>query len=480
VIYRKFYIYFCLITVGFTQTPDHLIFYRINTGVTDAEYVEIKNPTGFDIFIGDYYITDATKPADSSYYYNLPLGRNYWSHSINDFIARFPDDTIQAGEQFILSFHDSTRYYNYFDDYPDYALYGNMRYAVDGEQTISIIPNYSGIEMLQNPEVLILFKWQPGDSLVQDVDYFLWGDTTYGVSKTEISGYKSDTPLSFQAVMPSIFGDKIYQRRGNSEAFEIQYGGNGLTSHDETSENLLESWAILYNPTTLTSIETIIQGDPESDIGFETTLMGLIVEFGDKRSSNGPQIITIQDKDGFRMDLTIWNWDVALSSIGYMVDYYDPAEYVIQARGIVDNYRGNWQVEVASAEDILEAEIYMKQGIFSPDTVRTSVSINPAPFVVIPTLGERLDYSYSFPDDSRVIVRIFDLSGRFITTLVDRYFENSGTVIRNEDKSDWDGRDHLGQIVSPGTYLMHIEANQFQSGKSYTDVAPVVVGVKTN
>jgi hypothetical protein len=480
VIFRNIYLYFCLIVFGFSQTPDHLIFHRISPGEKDAEYVEIKNPTGFDIFIGDYYITDATKPVDSSYYFNLPSGENFWSHSINDFIARFPDTTVSAGSSFILSFHDSTRYFNYYNEYPDFTLSGNMLNAIEGEQTISIIPNYAGIEMLQNPEVLILFKWTEGESLVQDVDYFLWGDTTYGVSKTNGDGYQSDTPLSQQSVMPAISGDQIYQRRRTEEKDEILFGGNGITGHDETSENLIESWAVLFNPLSIMELSDIINGDPETDVDYLVTIMGLIVEFGDKRPSNGPQIITIEDHAGYRMDLTIWNWDVAQSSIGYMVDYYNPAEYVIQARGTVDNYRGNWQVEIASADDILEADIYLKEGIFSPDSMQTMVSINPAPFVLIPTLGERLDYSYSFPNDAKVIIRIFDLGGRFITTLVDRYFENAGTVVRNMDKSDWDGRDHLGQIVSPGTYIMHIEANQFHTGKSFIDYAPVVVGVKSN
>ena len=100
-----------------------------------------------------------------------------------------------------------------------------------------------------------------------------------------------------------------------------------------------------------------------------------------------------------------------------------------------------------------------------------------APYVIIPTLGERLDFYYSFPSNSRVIVRILDLNGLFITSLVDKYYQTGGIVERYEDTSDWDGRDHLGQIVPPGTYLIHIEASDFQSGKTTVDVAPIVVGV---
>ena len=87
-------------------------------------------------------------------------------------------------------------------------------------------------------------------------------------------------------------------------------------------------------------------------------------------------------------------------------------------------------------------------------------------------------FSGKFPSNSKVVVRIFDLNGTLITSLLEKYYESSGTINRIEDKSDWDGRNHLGQVVPPGTYLMHIEASNFQTGKTTSDIAPVVIGVK--
>ena len=46
------------------------------------------------------------------------------------------------------------------------------------------------------------------------------------------------------------------------------------------------------------------------------------------------------------------------------------------------------------------------------------------------------------------------------------------------NSSAWDGRDQLGQIVSPGTYIMHMEAMNPVTGETQTDAAPIVVGVK--
>ena len=107
-----------------------------------------------------------------------------------------------------------------------------------------------------------------------------------------------------------------------------------------------------------------------------------------------------------------------------------------------------------------------------------TTSIKPVPYVIIPTLGEKLDFTYSYSKNSRVIIRIYDLSGRFVTSLVDKYYEESATVFRVSDQSSWDGRDKLGQIVAPGTYIMHIETINPSTGATLMDAAPVVVGVK--
>ena len=70
------------------------------------------------------------------------------------------------------------------------------------------------------------------------------------------------------------------------------------------------------------------------------------------------------------------------------------------------------------------------------------------------------------------------LSLEVVTSLIDKYYEESATTFRDDDQSSWDGRDQLGQIVPPGTYIMHIEAMNPATGETQKDVAPIVVGVK--
>ncbi len=223
-------------------------------------------------------------------------------------------------------------------------------------------------------------------------------------------------------------------------------------------------------------------------LGQTVVIQGLLVDYFDVTVYNGPHSLTLEDDDGYQLECTIWpgDWDIPNSPQAFLVQ--PPfGKYVIRATGSVDIYEGNYQIGVTSFDDFDIVKIY---GCPDPTAQTneygdciypgefTEAAISPAPFVLIPALGEHLDYEYSFPANSRVIVRVFDLTGRFITSLVDEFYPESGQVVRDEDWAGWDGRDHLGQVVAPGTYFMHIEATDFKSGKTSTDIAPVVVGVK--
>ncbi len=117
------------------------------------------------------------------------------------------------------------------------------------------------------------------------------------------------------------------------------------------------------------------------------------------------------------------------------------------------------------------------EGIVEEDPYINYVEIKPEPYILIPGLGETLDFSYKFPENSQIRIRIFDISGRFITSLATEHRDNAATVYMNTGATAWDGRNDLGQIVPAGTYLIHIEAYNFSNGKTLRDIAPIVVGV---
>ena len=504
----------------FSLEADHIIFNKIVISPSEAELVSIYNPTQDAIDLSDYYLSDAEYSPVNANYYNLSTGSNYWSGFNSDFIAKFPEDTIIDSEETIIVALDAEENFNdYYGDYYSnlrvFYLQSDMLDALDGEDTIGSSANLS-----DNYEPLILFKWDGNSNpLIEDIDYFYWGDTEdpipalsfYGIDKTGHLTYKDDTPFNIQAqnILDAHQFGEAYVRISNIEDGEKNpidnpgFIGNGLTGHDETSEVFKDSWEIFsqsgctipedpnYNPNAIVDDGSCLTGEITHTIqdivtvpttGFtdedeyEATVLALIVDYDDVRPSNGPEVIVLEDNEGYRIDIVVWDWDVLSSGIGYMVTPGNLSDYVIIAKGTVGVYNGSYQFTIDSSDNIILYEVYHSGGEYIEKDI-IGPSIDPAPFVIIPTLGEKLDYSFSFPSNSKVVVKIFDFNGNLITSLFEKYYQNSGTIERIEDNSEWDGRDHLGQIVAPGTYLMHIETTNILSGQSAYDVAPIVVGI---
>jgi len=231
---------------------DHLVFTEVVLQPSDGEYVRIENPTGAPINLADYYLTDATDPANGKYYYNLPSGTDYWSGGSTDFIVRFPDQDLAANSALVVSITSSTSYQNTYGHAPDLALKEDFLPVVAGQTTIGAAPYF-----LDNTlETLVLFHWDGSSSIVQDVDYLLWGDTTYAVDKTDVAGYQPDTPIANQSVAPVALNGYKLIRAANNEGAEVSTSGNGITGHDETSEDLANTWIV----TTLDVTKPVITG----------------------------------------------------------------------------------------------------------------------------------------------------------------------------------------------------------------------------
>ena len=284
----------------------------------------------------------------------------------------------------------------------------------------------------------------------------------------------------------------------------------------DSEANMDQGSCLNFTDTTIEDIVTDFSIGACNTIGDEVKVWGKIIEY--TQITPTFWILSIIDDNGFIIEVLPGegseSWQINESYLDYLVDPYSYTEYTVSVHGIVGEYpdtngecEGKPQIITIGKESSIDDFIrYHTDGehfktdcsIFNFLTCEESIfctwdgdkstgecidkttvpaNIVVAPYVVIPSIGERINFMYSFAAGSRVIVRIYSLDGRFITSLVDKYYEKSGSVVRAEDLSDWDGRDHFGQIVQPGTYLIHIEATNFLTGHTSVDTAPIVVGV---
>jgi DNA/RNA endonuclease YhcR with UshA esterase domain len=201
-------------------------------------------------------------------------------------------------------------------------------------------------------------------------------------------------------------------------------------------------------------------------------LWGKIISRSDPFGTNTGANISLQDASGEVTTVRIWNstnilYDDGNNLINPDLDSLLQVGSLIEIAGIGGEYSGASQLQPAYKSDINE-KLEGQAGDYI-----ASLSVSPYPFV--PQLGEVIDYSYSFPSDARIKLRVFDTSGRLITTLYDEY---RGISFYNE--ASWNGRDNLNRLVPGGTYLIHLDIIDAITGKNYQKVAPVVIAVYKN
>jgi DNA/RNA endonuclease YhcR with UshA esterase domain len=174
----------------------------------------------------------------------------------------------------------------------------------------------------------------------------------------------------------------------------------------------------------------------------------------------GGSNVGLEDADGL---LTIRIWDTTNLLDDLTADSLLQVGNLVQVFGVASQYNGDGQLLAAYASDIQPYQ----EGEDSDGG--TSLTVAPYPFV--PQLAEKIQYTYKFPSNSRVTLRIFDMSGHIVTTLFEDYRSLSLEVTKT-----WNGRNEIYQVVAPGTYIMHLETVNRSTGEILTDMAPVVIG----
>ncbi len=312
--------------VLFLQMPflvlaaDHLLINEVVLQPSAGEYVLITNPTASSINLSNYYLTDGTDKANGKFYYNLPSGADYWSGSSTDFIARFPDTTISAGGSLILSMARNSDYETTYGSSPNLSLKDNMLDAIDTVSTIGGSPN---VKLDNTAESLILFYWDGLSATVQDVEYLVWGtDSTtasaYTIDKSGIATYLADTPVTQQSFMTThLDGYKLI--RTDDEGTESSSGGNGITGHDETSENLADTWSVVDLTIVKPQISTITVTPDDPETTEDITITADVTD--DLGISNVTLTYTFPSDTGTPVELAMTNtsgdtWSVTIPATG--------------------------------------------------------------------------------------------------------------------------------------------------------------------
>ncbi len=447
----------------------HLLISEIAVQPTAGEFVEIYNPTASPVNLSNYYLTDATNVGSGNYYYNIVTGANAGGGGFGDFNARFPDGAIIAAGDTLTIAMNGANFMSTFNVQPDFELFdtdaniSDMREALPGS-----INNQGGLS--NAGEAAILYFWDGQSDLVQDVDYVVWGDKAEAVDKTGVSidgpdadstpsTYLDDTPVAAQIPVadntPHGLNESI-QRSSADETDETDSNGNGITGHDETSENL----AVSFTAAAPTPAGTPISVNPPPEIS------NISISPAIPAANEAVTVSATVTDDGAVADVKLFysvngaaNDSVSMSSSGDTYSAIIPG----QADGAVVTYfiraRDN-QGAVAQSSTLS----YAIGGNLPPEI--SNIVQTPA----FPTPADNVQISADVTDDSSVV------SVRLYFSFNDAAFDSSDMILSG-------GNNYQAQIAAQpeGTrtvYFIRATDNQGASATSaqrnfiFTDATP--------
>ena len=235
-------------TGGASPGGSHLLISELGVSPSGGEFIEIWNPTNVAVDLSDIYVSD------NSSYTSMAAGQP-WSPVTNnpgtDFLARFPPNTVLAPNQvFVIA--GSPDFEMQFTRCPDFILATSAPSCSFGVIQPMVAPALGGIgdkagNLLSNDrEMVVLFRWDGKSSTVEDIDYLTWGtafEDATRADKTTVPGYAPDTPRAQQKPASAAPQGMSIERCNADEPGEKTSGGNGITGHDETSEDFGAAFA---------------------------------------------------------------------------------------------------------------------------------------------------------------------------------------------------------------------------------------------
>jgi hypothetical protein len=289
-------------------------------------------------------------------------------------------------------------------------------------------------------EMIMLYYWDGMSDLVSDVDYVLYNFASptpndEAVNKTGItidgpdadtlgSTYLDDTPEANQLSALSPTSGFSTQRTDYGEGAQVMSGGNGVTGADETSEDLDNTWVVDI---------------PTPFLAIPVELTSFTASVSDNAVTLNWSTATELNNHGFEIERKS---EGSFRTIGFVQGYGTTTETRIYS--FIDNnlavgqhsYRLK-QVDfngTSEFSDIVEVEI------LAPD-VYALVQNYPNPF------NPNTKITYSLAIDSKVTLKVFDVLGQEVVTLI------NGNVTAGIQEINFDA-----SSLNSGVYFYQIKA----------------------
>lgn len=364
-----------------------------------------------------------------------------------------PYDSINAANSPVVAVGDSSRVFLVYQRANDgntelyTSIYNSQTRTMGAEQALTADPNFSGLASAAATR----------DGVV----HVVWTDTRI-VARNQIwwkrfvpgAGWSADSQIVVSpgsATTPSLAATRsghlhlVYRdnRDGNNEIYYKEYTPAG-------------GWDLVDTRLTINSASQIqpqVDADPMDNV--------YVVWTDSRAGASNPDIWYMERKAG------VWGTETALVSAATELPPA-PGNSVQQFPGITHD--GIAELYVTWTDERLPASIgrnkdaYYKVGSGIVTAVETSLSPAlgrlmrnyPNPF------NPRTKIRFTLKRDAQALLRVYDVRGRLIRTLVDSFIAAGSRIV------EWDGTDDRGGSLASGTYFLRLDAGGDYESRTVT------------
>ncbi|HEU4723730.1 MAG TPA: FlgD immunoglobulin-like domain containing protein [Candidatus Eisenbacteria bacterium] len=384
-----------------------------------------------------YSIPTIGEPKSYNIYFRTFMSRG--GEGLGPEIQVSPYDSINAANSPVCVTGDSSRVFVIYQRANNgntelyYASYNALTRTMGAEQQLTNDPNFSGLASAASTrDGVIHVVWT--DNRIFARNQIWWKRFVPGI------GWSADSQIvvsAGSATTPSLAATRsghlhlVWRdnRDGNNEIYYKEYTPAG-------------GWDLVDTRLTINSASQIqpqVDADPMDN--------AYVVWTDSRVSASDPDIWYIERKAG------VWGPETAL-----VYSATDPTNSVQQFPGITHD--GIAELYVTWTDERLPASIgknkdaYYKVGTGFVTAVETSPSPTlarlmknyPNPF------NPRTKINFTLRRDAQALLRVYDVRGRLIRTLVDSFVAAGSRTV------EWDGTDDRGTPIASGTYFLRLSA----------------------
>jgi len=191
--------------------------------------------------------------------------------------------------------------------------------------------------------------------------------------------------------------------------------------------------------------------------------------------ANEPATITFTSQDTCKSVELFWNTIKGNEFKSTCMDFIDTTQYSYTAE-IPGQPEGTIVYFYITASDTSDSVSYFPENApkelyqyeYKVETLKAVLKVPHHTFC--PTLGEKFEIQFHSRPEDKIILRLYNSEGKLVTT-----FRNENSAGLNS--FEWDGKDDTWHTLPPGLYICHFEVIDRNTGKTKTEVVPIVIAV---